>query len=82
MGGAGADTTTSTVVLSAGRDLSLNGNIYSYYDLMDETGIVMVHGSGFCEEFGKGHFRTILLPPMETLEEAYGILEKFMLRHQ
>ena len=51
-------------------------------DLINETGIVMVHGSGFCEEFGPGHFRTILLPPMETLEEAYDLLEKFMLRHQ
>jgi aspartate/methionine/tyrosine aminotransferase len=51
-------------------------------DLINETGIVMVHGSGFCSEFGQSHFRSILLPPMETLEEAYGILEKFMLRHQ
>ncbi len=51
-------------------------------DLIDETGIVMVHGSGFCREFGPGHFRTILLPPMEILEEAYDLLEKFMLRHQ
>ena len=51
-------------------------------DLINETGIVMVHGSGFCREFGQSHFRSILLPPMETLEEAYGILEKFMLRHQ
>lgn len=51
-------------------------------NLMDETGIVMVHGSGFCQEFGQGHFRTILLPPMETLTEAYDLLEKFMVRHQ
>ena len=33
-----ASTTTPTVVLSAARDLTLNGNIYSYYDLMDENG--------------------------------------------
>lgn len=51
-------------------------------NLMDETGIVMVHGSGFCQEFGQSHFRTILLPPMETLTEAYDLLEKFMVRHQ
>ena len=51
-------------------------------DLMDQTGIVMVHGSGFCEEFGTGHFRTILLPPMETLTEAYDLLEKFMVKNQ
>lgn len=51
-------------------------------DLMKETGIVMVHGSGFCQEFGQSHFRSILLPPMETLVEAYDLLEKFMIRHQ
>ena len=50
------------------------------YDLIKSEGVVLVHGSGFCEEFGKGHFRTILLPPMETLEEAYDLLERFMVR--
>ena len=50
-------------------------------DLVKETGIVMVHGSGFCREFGPSHFRTILLPPLETLDEAYGLLEKFMRNH-
>ena len=50
-------------------------------DLVKETGIVMVHGSGFCKEFGPSHFRTILLPPLETLDEAYGLLEKFMRNH-
>lgn len=51
-------------------------------DLIKEEGVVLVHGSGFCKEFGQGHFRTILLPPMETLVEAYDKLEKFMIRHQ
>ncbi len=50
------------------------------FDLIREEGVVLVHGSGFCEEFGHGHFRTILLPPMETLEEAYDLLERFMRR--
>ncbi|NLL95095.1 MAG: aminotransferase class I/II-fold pyridoxal phosphate-dependent enzyme [Thermoplasmatales archaeon] len=47
-------------------------------DLMREEGVVLVHGSGFCEEYGGGHFRTILLPPVETLERAYDRLESFM----
>lgn len=51
------------------------------FDLIDHTGLVFVHGTGFCEEFGKGHFRTILLPPMNMLEEAYDILDKFMRKH-
>lgn len=50
-------------------------------DLIAEEGVVVVHGSGFDEEFGSGHFRTITLPPMDVLEEAYEKLEKFILRH-
>ena len=40
--------------------------------------IVTVHGSGFDPEFGSGHFRTITLPPMEVLEEAYDKIERFI----
>lgn len=50
-------------------------------NLIEEEGVVLVHGSGFCEEFGKDHFRTILLPPLDVLEEAYDKLERFMNRH-
>lgn len=49
-------------------------------DLIKEEGVVLVHGSGFCEEFGQSHFRTILLPPMETLEQAYDKMESFIKR--
>ncbi|MDD4668907.1 MAG: aminotransferase class I/II-fold pyridoxal phosphate-dependent enzyme [Candidatus Methanomethylophilus sp.] len=52
------------------------------FDLINQTGLVFVHGSGFCQEFGQSHFRTILLPPMKMLAEAYDILEKFMRKHQ
>ena len=41
-----------------------------------------IHGSGFCIEFGPGHFRTITLPRVEILAEAYDKLEKFMIRHK
>ena len=49
-------------------------------DLIKEEGVVLVHGSGFCEEFGQNHFRTILLPPMATLEAAYDKMESFIQR--
>lgn len=49
-------------------------------DLIKEEGVVLVHGSGFCQSFGQGHFRTILLPPMTTLEEAYDKMESFIRR--
>ena len=42
--------------------------------------VTFVHGSGFCPEFGQSHFRTILLPPMETLEQAYDKMESFIKR--
>ena len=49
-------------------------------DLIKNEGVVLVHGSGFCEEFGVDHFRTILLAPPETLTEAYDKIEKFIQR--
>jgi aspartate/methionine/tyrosine aminotransferase len=47
-------------------------------DLMRAEGVVFVNGSGFCDEFGLSHFRTITLPPVNVLEEAYDKLERFM----
>ena len=51
-------------------------------DLIKSEGVVLVNGSGFCPEFGQSHFRSILLPSIPILEEAYGKLERFMLKHQ
>jgi alanine-synthesizing transaminase len=51
-------------------------------NLMEEEGVVLVHGTGFCEEFGPSHFRTITLPKVDILAEAYDKLERFMVRHQ
>ena len=51
-------------------------------DLMKAEGVVLVNGSGFCEEFGVSHFRTITLPKVKILTEAYDKLEHFMLKHQ
>ena len=47
-------------------------------DLIDETGIVFVHGSGFGSKYGSGHFRGVFLPPIETLKESFNRLECFM----
>jgi aspartate/methionine/tyrosine aminotransferase len=47
-------------------------------DLLRTEGVVFVNGSGFCDEFGRSHFRTITLPPLPVLEEAYDKLERFM----
>ena len=47
-------------------------------NLIRETGVVMVHGSGFGELAGSGHFRIVFLPQEEILEKAYNNIENFM----
>ena len=47
-------------------------------DLLRETGVLFVHGSGFDPTYGAGHVRGVILPPIETLEQALNELEKFM----
>jgi len=47
-------------------------------DLLEHTGLVFVHGSGFGSAYGSGHFRGVFLPPIETLEKSFDRLEGFM----
>lgn len=46
-------------------------------DLLNKTGILTVHGSGF-GELGKGHFRIVYLPNEQVLEEAMDKLSNFI----
>jgi len=46
--------------------------------LLEKTGVLFVHGSGFGTTYGSGHFRGVFLPPIETLERAFHQLEHFM----
>jgi alanine-synthesizing transaminase len=47
-------------------------------DLLNSTGVLTVHGSGFGTSFGAGHFRIVYLPPEGLLERAMDKLEKFV----
>jgi len=47
-------------------------------DLLHEAHVLVVHGSGFCETYGKNHFRVVILPTLDTLEDAFDNLETFM----
>ena len=47
-------------------------------DLLQEAHVLVVNGSGFCSTYGNGHFRAVILPPMEILEKAFNEMEVFM----
>ncbi|MDH7557135.1 MAG: aminotransferase class I/II-fold pyridoxal phosphate-dependent enzyme [Candidatus Bathyarchaeota archaeon] len=50
-------------------------------ELLKETGVLFVHGSGFDPVYGAGHVRGVFLPPIETLEEAFNEIERFIERN-
>ncbi len=47
-------------------------------DLLKETGVLLVNGSGFDPVYGAGHARAVFLPPVSMLEEAFDKIERFM----
>ncbi len=48
------------------------------YEFLRMKKVLLVHGSGFCPIYGKDHFRSVFLPPIDTMEEAFSRLEDFM----
>ncbi|MBT0158850.1 aminotransferase class I/II-fold pyridoxal phosphate-dependent enzyme [Candidatus Bathyarchaeota archaeon A05DMB-2] len=51
-------------------------------ELLRETGVLTVNGSGFDPVYGKGHVRIVFLPPIEELDAAFNALEQFMKNKQ
>lgn len=47
-------------------------------ELLKETGVLFVQGSGFDPVYGAGHVRGVILPPLSVLEVALDSVEKFM----
>jgi alanine-synthesizing transaminase len=47
-------------------------------ELLRETGVLIVNGSGFDPVYGAGHARAVFLPPIAMLEEALSEIERFM----
>ncbi len=47
-------------------------------ELLKETGVLIVNGSGFDLVYGKDHARIVFLPSCEELEGAFDCLEMFM----
>ena len=49
--------------------------------LLKETGVLLVHGSGFDPIYGKDHFRAVFLPEESVLDQAFNAIEDFMKQH-
>ena len=50
--------------------------------LLHEEHVLVVHGSGFSPELGRGHFRIVYLPNIDILNEAFDRIERFLERHR
>ena len=50
--------------------------------LLHEQHVLVVHGSGFSSEKGKGHFRLVFLPDVETLHTAFDRIDSFLQKHR
>jgi alanine-synthesizing transaminase len=46
-------------------------------ELIRETGVIVVPGSGFGQQPGTNHFRLVFLPPEEILRQAIGKIAQF-----
>jgi len=49
-------------------------------ELVKDTGVLVVYGSGFDATFGRDHFRSVFLPNESVLSEAFDAIEDFMKR--
>jgi len=47
-------------------------------DVLNNTGVLFVPGSGFGEKYGSGHVRAVFCAPLGTMQKAFDMLEGFM----
>ena len=50
--------------------------------LLHEEHVLLVHGSGFSPELGKGFFRLVFLPEKDVLSDAFDKIERFLSKHR
>lgn len=66
--------------IQAAKEKGQAPDAFYCYNLLEETGICVVPGSGFGQVEGTWHFRTTILPPIEKLGEMLGRFRDFHLR--
>jgi len=50
--------------------------------LLHEEHVLLVHGSGFSPELGKGHVRLVYLADIEVLDDVFDRIERFLQKHR
>ncbi|XP_053678980.1 alanine aminotransferase 1 [Anopheles nili] len=72
--------------LEAAKKEGKPADTFYAFQLLEETGICIVPGSGFGQRPGTYHFRTTILPQPEKLKEMLGLFksfhEKFLLKYK
>ncbi len=58
-----------------------NSDNHFVAELIKETGVVVVPGTGFGQVPGTNHFRVVFLPPEDILEKAYKSIGDFFLKY-
>ncbi|KAL3888708.1 hypothetical protein ACJMK2_001071 [Sinanodonta woodiana] len=66
--------------IDAARKLNQNPDFFYCSQLLEETGICTVPGSGFGQKEGTYHFRITILPPLEDIRRILGLFKSFHLR--
>lgn len=66
--------------LKAAKEKGQAPDAFYCFNLLEETGICVVPGSGFGQVEGTYHFRTTILPPVKKLEEMMGRFRDFHIR--
>lgn len=56
---------------------NISDDVHWTIELIKETGVVVVPGSGFGQLPGTNHFRVVFLPPENVLEKAYKLIASF-----
>jgi aspartate/methionine/tyrosine aminotransferase len=51
-------------------------------ELLHEEHVLLVHGSGFSPQLGKGHVRLVYLADLDVLDEVFNRIERFLLKHR
>ena len=71
------DVKLSQKVINAASEKGVAPDLYYCLQALEETGVIVVPGSGFGQEEGTWHFRTTILPGEDELREVLGRFSEF-----